>query len=89
MKMKPEHYEHIAQAVKKDDNDFHRSRYARAGLSDTRYRWDLVRHVGLMPWICDTLYQYLNDSHIETALKRIISSLDAERKQQGIAPFAI
>lgn len=83
MKMKPEHYSHIEQAVKKDDNAFHRSRYAAAGFSDTRYRWDLVRHAGLMTWICDTLYAYLNDTHIDTALRRIIPGLDSERAVYG------
>lgn len=48
--------------------------YKDAGLSDKRYRWDLVRYAGLMPYICDVLYKYLNDTHIDTALKNITNT---------------
>lgn len=76
MKIKPEHVEHIRQAVEKHDTAFHRSRYIAAGLSTTRYQWDLIRHAGLMPWLCDTLYQYANDTHIQTALNKVIKPLE-------------
>lgn len=76
MKIKSEHFDHLRSAITEHDTDFHRSRYAAAGLSTTRYQWDLVRHVGLMPWVCDTLYTYLNDTHIQTALNKIVKPLD-------------
>jgi hypothetical protein len=75
MKIKPEHLAHLRDAVAQHDTEFHRSRYAAAGLTTMRYQWDLVRHAGLMPWLCDTLYQYLNDTHIQTALNRIVKPL--------------
>ena len=75
MKIKPEHVQHMRDAFTKWDTDFHRSRYAAAGLSTKRYQWDLVRAVGLMPWVCDVLYQYANDDHIQTALNRIVKPL--------------
>ena len=75
MKIKPEHLRHLAAAIGKADTEFHRSRYLAAGLSTTRYQWDLLRHVGLMPWLCDTLYSYLNDAHIQTALNKIVKPL--------------
>jgi len=44
-------------------------------LTTTRYQWDIVRHAGLMTWVCDTLYEYLNDTHIQTALNKIVKPL--------------
>ena len=40
-----------------------------------RWRWDLLYAAGkFMPqhFVCDVLYQYLNDTHIDTALKNIV-----------------
>ena len=76
MKIKPEHFAHLSAALAKVDTDFHRGRYANAGLSTRRYQWDAVRAAGLMPWLCDTLYTYLNDEHIQTALNRIVKPLE-------------
>jgi len=75
MKIKPEHFAHLQATLAKHDTEFHRSRYAAAGLSTTRYQWDIVRHANLMTWLCDTLYSYLNDTHIQTALNKIIKPL--------------
>lgn len=77
MKMQPQHLEHMRAAIAKFDTDFYRARYAAAGLTTRRYQWDLVRAAGLMPWLCDTLYTYLNDSHIQTALNKLIKPLEA------------
>lgn len=76
MKMQPSHFAHLQQALAPLDTDFHRSRYAAAGLSTRRYQWDMVRHAGLMSWLCDTLYPYLNDTHIQTALNKIVKPLE-------------
>ena len=75
MKMKPEHFALMKDAMQKHDTDMARDRYVAAGLSTDRYRWDLLRHVGLQPWLCDTLYTYLDDSHVQTALNKIIKPL--------------
>jgi hypothetical protein len=75
MKITAKHFEHLQSTIAKHDTEYQRSRYAAAGLSTTRYQWDMVRHAGLMPWICDTLYSYLNDTHIQTALNKIIKPL--------------
>lgn len=77
MKIKPEHVQHMREALAKWNTDFHRSRYAAAGLSTKRFQWDAVRAAGLIPWICDTLYAYANDDHIQTALNRIIAPLES------------
>ena len=45
--------------------------YRRLGLSEKRYRWDVARQAGLIGFFCDTVYQYADDSHIDTALRKI------------------
>jgi hypothetical protein len=42
---------------------------------EKRIRWDYCFGAGLSPWICDNLYIYLNDTHIDTALKSIMREL--------------
>ena len=75
VKIQPEHLAHLRQALAKHDTEFHRSRYKAAGLSDMRYRWDLARHAGLITYFCDVLYAYMNDNHIDTALRRLVKPL--------------
>ena len=72
MKIQASHYEHLAAAVAPLDTAERRAAYVAAGLSDERYRWDLTYAAKLSLWICDTLYPYLNDDHIDTALRRIV-----------------
>ena len=42
---------------------------------DKRLRWDLTRAAGLTPYICSELYPYLDDTHIDTALRSIVKEL--------------
>jgi len=82
MKMQYDHYETIFNAIEPLDTPETRELYTMAGLSDTRYRWDLLRASGVS-WCGDgvgthsdlDLYAYLNDSHIATALKAMILPL--------------
>ena len=67
MKIKQEHYEHmknsmtpIMQAIPQPE-----------GMSDKMYRWAVARKAGLITYMCDELYSYLNDDHIDTALRKI------------------
>jgi len=71
MKITNQDYAHLSKAL-----DTIRSRiiaaapqYRAAGLSDKRMHWDSLRAAGLMPWLCDTLYEYLDDGHVDTALR--------------------
>ena len=48
------------------------ARYQAAGLSEMRFRWDVVRAAGLIPFFCDVIYKYADDTHINTALKKAI-----------------
>ena len=61
MKMKPEHYAILKQAVLEHIPP----------APNRRQLWDAVWSAGLEAWICDTLYPYLNDDHIDTALRNI------------------
>ncbi len=54
-----------------------RNQYLSAGLTDKRYRWDVLhasRPNGKPYWkfLTDELYPYLDDTHIDTALRHII-----------------
>ena len=70
MKIKPEHVEHIRTAICKDSTAPTLDAYTRQGLSAKRWRWDLLYRAGLSRWICDNLYPYANDEHIDTACAR-------------------
>lgn len=38
----------------------------------TRMRWDILRAALPANWVCDNLYPYLNDQHIDSALKHAL-----------------
>ena len=69
MKIKPEDYQALAVALSKHNLAEAYYQYEQKGLSPERFRWDMLHFSGF-----DTrpLYSYLNDSHIDTALKRIV-----------------
>jgi hypothetical protein len=75
MKMKKEHYEYMREAIQAIETKFPEAKkqYFEAGLSAKRYRWDVLYAAKLSAWVCDNLYSYLDDSHIDTALRHIIS----------------
>jgi hypothetical protein len=75
MKMSKEHYTYLAEKIGALDTPALRAAYRDAGLSLKRYQWDITYQVGLTSFICDALYPYLNDEHIQTALNRIIREL--------------
>lgn len=71
MKIKKSHYDQLAAIVHHKEHADMYQEYKSAGLSDIRFIWDSTYKYGANKFICDTLYQYLDDSHITTALKRI------------------
>lgn len=83
MKIKPEHLQHMRLAISAKLHEVgsdvvaeHRIRISTEAHShvqdlDKRMRWDMLRASGLITWVCDTLYKYANDTHIDTALKAI------------------
>jgi len=86
MKMTEKHYREIKQAINilleahpelpesYIAGDFYRSELVKD--IDKRYRWDLLNFSNISAkYICDNLYSYLNDIHIDTALKSIVKPL--------------
>lgn len=81
LKIKPEHYDTLERAIRacmdaRGGQDKLDEQYARLGLSKQRLRWDTLRVTLIedtrgIAWICDTLYPYLNDDHIDSALRKI------------------
>jgi len=84
MKIKPEHYAHIRSAIAavvEAKRGAIRAHFAaletdsRVGDVDKRKRWDLFSAARLSAYACDTLYSYLDDSHIDTALRAIMQEV--------------
>lgn len=82
MKITADHFATLTAKVAPFDTPERRAEYAAKGLSDKRYRWDLtyLGGTGANPesttrFICDTLYGYLSDTHIDTALRTIVKPL--------------
>lgn len=82
MKMSTEHYSHIKQAILSLPSDkaaAHKEALKsdpRVKDLDMRFRWDLLYAAKLSGYICDNCYSYLNDTHIDTALKSIVRELE-------------
>ena len=83
MKMTATHFTVLRVSIEAKDTAEVRARY-RAGdflnserTSDVnkRYRWDLAHSAVGSGWICDQYALGLNDSHIDTALRAIVSPL--------------
>jgi len=82
MKITTEHYNHLLEAIKPNNSKIsdHRKFIINEGKSkdtEKRLRWDLLYYAGQSTWICDNLYDYLDDTHIDTALKSILKELTA------------
>jgi len=81
MKMTQQHYDQLSAAINcaKDSAPYSLEQYREKGLSDERYRWDLLwtaqmDGVSGNSWVCKNLYPYLNDDHIDTALRQITAT---------------
>ena len=95
MKIKPEHYAELKskiatfvdanrevvlahrEALKSDE---------RVRDLDKRFRWDVGHAAGVTSWACGALYPYMNDDHIDTALRHVVVELNLPRKGMTIAP---
>ena len=78
MKMSTEHYNYIKSEITKLPRDqvLAHKELCLGKDQPMRFRWDLLYAAKLSTWICDNLYSYLNDSHIDTALKSIVKELE-------------
>jgi hypothetical protein len=85
MKIKPEHYEHLRAAAAAYVEQAGRARIAaykqqlssdqRVKDVDMRLGWDMLRATVPYAWVCDNLYPYINDTHIDIALRAIVAEL--------------
>jgi hypothetical protein len=79
VKIRPEHYAYLRDAIATIPLaavDAHRAAVLESGRFtdlDKRVRWDLLHSVVPAAWICDNLYPYMNDSHLDTALRAIVA----------------
>jgi hypothetical protein len=71
MKMKIDHYELLSKVIRgiMTVSPNLKDNYIKQGLSKERFAWDMLWKSGFSTPV---LYDYLNDSHIQTALFRII-----------------
>ena len=75
MKITKEHYDHLRELVEPFDTEENRKLYLLNGFTTTRYQWDIMRACKGINFVCEILYKYLNDDHIQTALNKIIKPL--------------
>lgn len=84
LKITPEHLATMRGAIQPLDTVDRRLQYSnrlfpradRCLDVNKRYRWDLLWMAFKEKWVCDTLYPYLNDTHIDSALRSIIYDLE-------------
>ena len=84
MKIKELHYRHLLEKLAPLDTLENREKYARRDFPradrckdvNKRYRWDLWYQAGLSRFACDELYDYMNDDHIDTALRNIVATVE-------------
>ena len=81
MKIKAEHYQYLLEAIRPlaPKAQFHKEYLASFNKpkmdQEKRLRWDFLYAAALSSWMRDNLYSYLNDDHIDTALKNIMIDL--------------
>ena len=74
MKIRKEHYTILENAIRKThdnlllNHETHYKNYLNFGHSNKRVAWDLLNLANMTQFVCDTLYKYLNDTHIDTAV---------------------
>lgn len=82
MRMPLDLYEELENKIWALDWDIaaYRRRLTQEGRSrdvEKRLRWDMMWAAVSSTWVCDNIYkQGMHDSHIDTALKKIISRLE-------------
>ena len=74
MKIKPAHYDYMKAAILGNSTAPTLPDYLAKGLSEKRWRWDLLHMAKLTPWICANIYSYANDDHIDTALRHMLGA---------------
>lgn len=84
LKIEREHYDILAQAIRVEyTNNAANYKAALEGVATSadiaRFNWDMFRRAKVAgdttKWVCDVLYKYLNDDHIDSALRRAVRSV--------------
>ena len=79
MKIKPEHYKELDTAIHLRFSDSELLTYWNAykskGLSAMRYRWDMFHAIDSNGSISKEFYTYMNDNHIDTALRKLTDNI--------------
>lgn len=83
MKMKLEHYDYIKSALSVNAEFIpqYREFIIKEGRSkdiEKRLRWDLLHNSVSSLWVCENLYPYLDDTHIDTALRFIMQDFQKQ-----------
>ena len=84
MKIRHEHYRHIQQEIKRvwtpTSHEIQRQHIIYEGKAkdvEKRLRWDWLYMAVSSHWLCDNIYAYADDAHIDTALRSIIKELES------------
>ena len=74
MKMSKERYKELKIIAKANISQISLGEYRKAGLSDSRYLWDLLWIDGAtaVTWTVEAFGDGLNDDHIETGLRNAV-----------------
>jgi hypothetical protein len=80
MKIQSDHYQHmrdeiarIAHTAPDVKSAIAKDRFVRDAAKS--FRWRMCYAAGLSGWICDNIYPYAHDAHIDTALRSIVAEL--------------
>lgn len=86
MKIKPEHFEKLVSGLAQIKPEIAIPEYKAKNLSEARWKWDAFWASKIdgnsNAWQCKTLYPYLNDTHLETALNAAFRKLNLTYKEK-------
>ena len=81
MKIVPKHYAHIKNAMREKVfllpaiKSHIRCATVPPKDLDMRIRWDLFYAAEIGKWVCDNVYCYATDDHLDTALRQIMEEI--------------
>lgn len=83
MKIEKQHYEYLKNVIRSTISNEEFSALVKEIKDTKKYkdlgtylRWFILKIAKLTSYVCDTLYTYLNDDHIDSALKKICKELN-------------
>ena len=88
MKLQAEHYSFMRDAIVplKGQIESFRQRIINENKAkdvEKRLRWDLAYLANLTWWLCDNVYPYAQDDHIDTALRSIMKELEQHSERDA------